>query len=343
MPYSLFHHLLDQERMSYDWEEEQREALIRWHHAPKTELHVHVEGATSPETFWHLAQKNNVPLPARRVQDWTNYFQFRDFFHFIEVYTTASACIQRPEDYTILLRDFFRHQAGQGITYTEAFISCSLSIHKFPASDWLDALAQGLQEGHAETGIDVRLIADMSRELPHTQDTVLDFALKGHQRGVFVGLGLGGLENGFPARLYEDMFREAQKAGLGLTVHAGEAEGPESMWEALELLHAKRLGHGIRVFEDPLLVDALRTRNIPLEVSPTSNYCTNVVAAQDRHPLHRMVEVGIPVVLNTDDPQMFDTYYLHECALLLKQGMPVTSVDSLIQEAGQYALTLPEV
>jgi adenosine deaminase len=311
----------------------QYEVLEAIHTHPKTELHIHIEGATSPQTFWELAQRNKVELPYKTLEAWQQAFHFKDFQQFIYTYTQATRCIQYPSDYTTLLIRFHEQQAQANIQHTEAFISASLSVQKFPQQDWLDAIEEGLHEGHKKTGVVVRLIPDLSRELPATQEEVLAFVLKGATQGVFIGLGLGGLETGFPASLFEDLFKEARRAGLYITAHAGEAEGPESMWQALELLGAERLGHGIRVFEDPHLVETLIKRNIPLEVSPTSNYCTGVVAKGIQHPIHRMVEEGLRVVLNTDDPSMFATSLLNESALLMSQGMAGETVLQLVTMA----------
>jgi adenosine deaminase len=318
---------------------QQRDALEAIHALEKTELHIHVEGATSAKTFWELAERNQVELPYKTYDAWEASFNFQDFQHFIHTYTHATRCIQHPSDYTTLLVRFHEQQAKANIRYTEAFISSSLSIHKFPQQDWLDAIEEGLSEGKKSTGITVKLIPDLSRELPATQEEVLEFVIKGAKQGVFIGLGLGGLETGFPASLFEGMFKEAAQAGLRITAHAGEADGPESMWQALELLGAERLGHGIRVFEDPLLVETLRKRNIPLEVSPISNYRTGVIKKGTQHPIHRMVEEGLSVVLNTDDPSMFETSLLNESGFLMSQGMKAETVLYLLKQAHTFSFT----
>jgi adenosine deaminase len=323
--------LIKQLTERYSLSDKHRDVLFQVQEFPKTELHVHVEGATPPATFWHMAQKNQQDLGFKSPQDWEAFFNFQHFNHFIQVYVKATDCIQTPVDYTALVNSFFEEQARRNIIYTEAFISCSLSIGKFDASHWLDCLEQGLIEGHTSTGVAVKLIADVSRERPETQEAVLAMAIEGHKRGIFVGLGLGGLEKEFPARQFENLYTEARRNGLRLTVHAGEAAGPESLWEALELLGAERIGHGIRCLEDPMLVEHLRKAQIPLDVSPISNYCTGVVEKKVRHPIHQLIEEGLFVTLNTDDPSMFQTSYLHETALLLHQGMEADTLFNLLE------------
>jgi len=333
--------LIDSLGKDYTLKKDQLSALSDIHAFQKSEIHVHLEGATPPEMFWELAQKNKVNLPVRHQEAWLDYFNFKSFDHFIHVYTTATHCLQKPEDYTQLLIAFCEEQSMANITYSEAFISCSLGIDKFPINDWLDALDEGLSVGQKRSGVTVKLIADISRELPDKQDRVLEFALAGKKRDTFIGLGLGGLENGFPPSLFRDNFTEARKAGLKVTAHAGEAAGPDSIWEALELLGAKRIGHGIRCFDDPMLVEHLVKAQVPIEVNPVSNYRTGVLGPKDIHPIHRMVEAGLRVTLNTDDPKMFNTHILEECALLMSQGMATETVLGLIQQTkNAHLLTL---
>ncbi|MFM7388997.1 MAG: adenosine deaminase [Vampirovibrionales bacterium] len=302
------------------------EALLQ---RPKAEVHVHIEGATPPAVFWQMAQKNNVSLPANTLQEWEQFYHFKDFNHFIEVYTLASTCIQRPEDYQALVLGFMASQAEQGIVHSDAFLSSSLSLGKFCQSEWIACLKEALVLGQQRYGVTVNLIPDISRELPHTQEAVLAFVLEGQRAGVFTGLGLGGIEAEFPPRLFMETFAEARRHGLHVVAHAGEAAGPESVWQALELLHAERIGHGVRCLEDPVLVDYLRDHQIPIEVSPTSNYCTGVVPKGQPHPIHAMVQAGLCITLNSDDPPMFGTTLAGEYALLYQQGMSLSALEQL--------------
>ena len=287
---------------------------------PKAEIHVHIEGATSPDTFYRIAQRNQVKLPAQTLEEWRTFFAFQNFPHFIRVYQTAVGCLQDPDDYALLIENFYQRQAEQNILYTEAFLSASFLTQKFGDEAILDAIARGVAAGETKYGVRVRLIPDIAREDPASQTRVLQLALKGRERGLFVGLGIGGMEAGYPPQLFAATFSQARRQGLRVVAHAGEAAGPDSIWGAINSLHAERIGHGIRCLEDPGLVGYLRRTQLPLEVSPRSNYRLGVVAAAAPHPLRRMVDSGLFCTVNSDDPAMFATSLTAEYALLASQG-----------------------
>jgi adenosine deaminase len=287
---------------------------------PKVEIHVHLEGATDAETVYQMAQRNQVALPAASLADWKTFYAFTDFNHFIDVYTAASRCMRSPDDFALMAERFLAHQARQNIRYSEAFLSVSHQLDKLPDGELLDALAAGTAVGEAKSGSRVRWIADVARHLPHTQHRVLDFALRGRERGLVIGLGLGGKEVGHPPEDFADTFAEARRQGLRVVAHAGETAGPASVRGAIEALAAERIGHGIRCLEDPSLVEELRARQTPLEVCPQSNYCLGIVRRGEPHPIRRMLNAGLYCTLNSDDPPMFATDLTREYELLAEQG-----------------------
>ena len=297
------------------------EALTRRLDAmPKVELHVHLEGATSAETVYAMAQRNGVALPAASLEEWRQFYRFRDFDHFVEVYVLATRAMRTPEDWSAMVEDFLRRQAAQNVRYSEAFLSASLQLGRIPDDEWLAALAAGAAAGEAKYGSRVRFIPDISRELPETRHRVLEFVLKARSGGLVIGMGLGGPEVGFPPEGYADVYAEARRQGARVVAHAGETGGPESVRGALDALGAERIGHGVRCLDDPALVEALRARQVPMEVSPTSNYCLSVVAPGDAHPIRRMVDAGLYCTVNSDDPPMFGTDLNREYRLLAAQG-----------------------
>ncbi|MBE9102693.1 adenosine deaminase [Vacuolonema iberomarrocanum] len=290
------------------------------HAMPKAEIHVHLEGATDAETFYQMAQRNHVELPVASLDEWKAFFEFRDFPHFIDVYTTAVKCLQTPEDYALMIEQLYKRQAEQNIRYTEAFLSASFATQKLQDDEILDAIAAACKTGAEKYQCQIHFIPDISREIPDSQHRVLDFVIKGKERGLFLGLGMGGLENGYPAELFAETYAEAQRQGLRVVAHAGEAVGPESIWGAVTALNAERIGHGIRCLADAELVDFLRQHQIPLEVSPNSNYCLGVVAWERPHPIRAMVDAGLYCTVNSDDPAMFATSLTNEYQTLAKQG-----------------------
>jgi len=302
---------------------------------PKFELHVHIEGAADADTYFDIARKNGARLPVKSRQEWRRYFEFRNFPHFIEVYTIAVNCMHKTDDYGMLIDNFFKHQAEQNIVYSEAYLSASFIIERFEDEAVLDAIEAAVIKGQEKYGCVVKLIPDIARMVPETQDRVLEFVLKGKRRDLFIGLGLGGLENGFPPGLFIESFEEARRGGLRTVAHAGEAAGPESIWGAIDELKVERIGHGVRCMEDPALVETLRQRQIPLEVCPVSNYCLGIVKQGEMHPIREMLDAGLYCCINSDDPAMFSTNLINEYEMLASLGFSGPELHQLNQNALQ--------
>jgi adenosine deaminase len=290
---------------------------------PKVELHVHLEGALDADAVWAMARRNGAPLPADTPEAWREFYAFRDFDHFLRVYTAAAGAMRTAADWAFMVEHFLAGQAAQHVLYTEAFLSASFMVagpHALPADALLDALADGAAAGEARHGVRVRFIPDVARHLPDTQRAVLDFATRGHARGLFLGLGLGGPEAGWPPELFRETYAEAGRRGLRLVAHAGETAGADSVRGAVEGLGAERVGHGVRCLEDPAVVAMLRARGTPLEVCPTSNYHLGVAPAGRTHPIRALVDAGLVCTVNSDDPGMFGTTLVDEYRLLAAQG-----------------------
>ncbi len=296
---------------------------------PKVEIHVHLEGAQTPEAIWAMAERNGVSLPARSLEEWKSFYSFRDFAHFIDVFIACSRCMRTAADFAAMTVDFHRTQAAQQVLYTEAFLSASLFVGRIPTQELIAALADACAEGRERYGVEVRFIPDIARNFPDSQRDVLDFTLAGQRDGLFVGLGLGGIEAGYPPSLFTETFARARDAGLHVVAHGGEGAGADHVRDAVLLLGAERIGHGIRALEDAATVELLRSRRIPMEVCPVSNYRTGVVAAGDRHPIFAMLDAGLFCTVNSDDPSMFGTSLVGEYRYLASQGMTQVQLQHL--------------
>ena len=286
---------------------------------PKAELHVHLEGAIRPETLQALAQCNGITLPFQDAQGLEDFYRFRDFDHFIEVYITTTSCLRTASDYTFIAHEFGKECARQNIRYAEVTftIKTNMRLAGLPWQIILEALNAGREQARAEFGVYWQWVFDIVRNnAAEEQEEVTSIALAARPQGV-VALGLGGSEAGFPARLFQASFERARQAGLHRVPHAGEISGPESVWEALNLLHAERIGHGVRSIEDPSLVETLRQRRIPLEVCPSSNIRLKVYSDYAQHPLRRLWDAGLFVTVNSDDPPMFGIDLNHEYETLV--------------------------
>ncbi|MDJ0718294.1 MAG: adenosine deaminase [Prochloraceae cyanobacterium] len=297
-----------------------KELSTRLKEMPKAEIHVHLEGAIDAETIYEIARRNQIELPAKSLAEWKNFYEFRDFNHFAEVYTTSCNCIKTPDDYTSIVERFLKNQSEQNIQYSEAFVSVSFHLNKLGADELLEALAAGVALGEAKYNSRVKFIADISREFPATQTEVLEFAKQGREKGLFIGLGLGGIEIGNPPENFIETYQQAKKQGLRVVAHAGETDGAKSIRSAIESLSIERVGHGIRCLEDPELIEELRCKQIPLEVSPNSNYCLGIVDGDRPHPIRQMIDAGLYCTLNSDDPAMFSTNLNNEYITLASQG-----------------------
>jgi adenosine deaminase len=276
---------------------------------PKVELHVHLEGSIRPETLLALARRNRVALPADTVEGLRAWYTFTDFPHFVQIYVAISSCLRTPDDIELIAREFLAGQAAQNIRYSEAtYTAFTHYAHKsIPFREQLAALNRARSWALDELGVTMGLIIDISRDRPaETGLEVADWAIAAMGDGV-VALGLGGPEVGNPPEKFRAAFERARAAGLPSVPHAGETVGPASVWGALRALDAVRIGHGVRCLEDPALVAELRARQIPLEVCPTSNVCLKVAPSLAEHPLPRLLDEGLYMTINSDDPPMFNT------------------------------------
>jgi adenosine deaminase len=311
---------------------------------PKVELHVHLEGSIRPETFLKLAARHGIGLPGNNVEALREWYRFTDFHHFVTVYKTIACCLRTPEDVELVAREFLENQARQNIVYSEVtytpfiqFKYCGIGIR-----EQLDAITSARKWAERELGVFMRLIIDIPRQIPTDEGLVVaDWAIKGMKDGV-IGFGLAGLEIGHPAEKHKQAFDRARAAGLRSVPHAGELTGPESIWKALRILGAERIGHGVTCLQDLELVSELRDRQVPLEVCPTSNVCLNVAASFREHPLPELLDKGLFVTLNSDDPPLFNTSLTDEYLLSAKTfGLGYTELEKLRLSA-LHASFLPD-
>ena len=282
---------------------------------PKVELHVHLVGSAPVETVLMLARRHpdrGVPTSEAGLRE---FYSFRDFPHFIDVYTAVSGLITAPEDIADLVRGVARNLARQNVRYAEfQFGPYAFQRQGMPDAVITEALDAGARDALAEHGTRVAWIIEFPGQRADVHaEAALRLALKNPPEGL-VGFGIGGIEAGRAPHkdLIRDVFGAAHAAGLRCNPHAGETTGPETVWEAVSHLHAERIGHGIRSLDDPALVAYLAERQLPVDVSPTSNVCTRCVPSIAGHPLRRMTESGMFVTLNSDDPPMFGTSLSNE-------------------------------
>jgi len=275
---------------------------------PKVELHVHLEGSIRPKTLLTLAERNNAKLPAESLEKMREWYQFSDFAHFIEIYFAICNCIRTPDDFELIASEFLKHQAEQNIKYSEVIFTPYTHREHVTFDEQLAAINRARKKAEAEYGVQIGLVPDLSRQMRPVEESfqVINWAIENMENGI-IALGLGGPEIDNPPEIFSETFRRARIAGLPSLPHAGETEGPQSIWGAINALSAVRIGHGVRCLEDVELVAYLREKQIPLDVSPTSNVCLGIAPTLEEHPLPQLLDDGLFVTINSDDPPMFVT------------------------------------
>ena len=314
--------------------------------APKAELHVHLEGSIAPATLLMLAKRHRVDLPADTEEGLRNWYRFKDFHHFIEVYVGITKCLRTVEDFELIVYEFGADMARQNILYAEVTFSPSthLWINGVDQDVWFTGLTEGRRRVKASFGCEINWIFDLVRnDYPELArfDYTTGVAIEGRNDGV-VALGLGGLEEGYPPAPFAPWFDRARAAALHSAPHAGEHAGPESIWSAIEDLGAERIGHGVRAIEDPKLVDYLAEHRILLEISPTSNISLGLYPDAASHPLKSLHEAGVTLTVNSDDPPLFNTTLTDEACLLVDPwGFSRETIDEILLNGVRFSF-LPE-
>ncbi len=290
----------------------------------KAELHVHLEGSIEAETL--LA----IDPSLARGEIAANY-QCSTFDEFLQGYIWVNRKIAKPEHYALATRHLLDRLAAQDVTYVEITLSAGVVLWK---EQDLAAIYQAIWRESQRSPVRTFWILDAVRQFgAEAAMRVAKFAVDRHDDGV-VAFGIGGDEAHGPAEWFRDVFAFARDGGLHLVCHAGETVGPESIWAALAI-GAERIGHGTTATRDPALLAKLRELNVPLEVCITSNVCTGVVASLEQHPVRRIYDAGVPIILNTDDPAFFHTTLAREYEIAERLfGLPA---GRLAAESFRYA------
>ncbi|QDU04741.1 Adenine deaminase [Gimesia chilikensis] len=298
---------------------------------PKAELHLHIEGTLEPELAFQLADRNQVSLPFASVDEMRAAYDFQDLQSFLDLYYASISVVCTEEDFHDLTLAYLKKAASQNVRHTEIFFDPqSHTARDIPMETVLNGITSALKQGESELGISSRLILCFLRHLSaesawETLQQALPF------REQFIGVGLDSSEVGHPPSKFVRVFEEARKNGLHIVCHAGEEGPPEYITEALDLLHAERIDHGVRCMEDPALVERLAAEQIPLTVCPLSNVRLCVYPEMSQHPLKQMLEAGLRVTVNSDDPPYFGGY-VNENFTAVQQALDL-SRQELIQLA----------
>ena len=273
----------------------------------KAELHCHLEGSIKPALAMKLAERNGLALPDGLMRSDGTY-EWQDFLGFLAAYDRVCTALRTPRDFSDVIYSYLAGVAAQGAVYVEMFCSPERPLMlKMPYTAWLGALVDGIDRAEREFGIEGRIIAICIRHLGPDRALALAKTVVADPHPYIVGFGMGGDEAKFTPADFAPAYRLMHDKGYGCTVHAGEVMGPESVWASLNDLPVTRIGHGVRSSEDPKLLDELARRGTVLEVCPGSNIALGIYPDRAAHPLHRLIEAGVRVTLNSDDPPFFHT------------------------------------
>ena len=295
-----------------------REQLER---LPKTDLHVHLDGSLRPETILDLAGRDAVELPFETVEDVRRFFfedlPERDLVAYLERFDVTTAVMQTEDALERIAFELVEDAARENVWYMEVRYAPILSTKRgLSPRQVVDAIERGLRRGqrtHPRTRAH-QIICGLRHFEPERAVRMAALAVEYKDRGV-LAFDLAGAEKDNPAKRFREAFYLVRHANLNVTVHAGEAYGPESIHQALHWAGAHRIGHGVRLREDPDLMDYVCDHRIPLEMCPTSNVQTGAVPSIDRHPLREYFERGLRVTVNTDNRLMSNTTVTDELAL----------------------------
>ncbi|PZX15252.1 adenosine deaminase [Palleronia aestuarii] len=273
---------------------------------PKIELHLHLEGAAPPAFIRGLAQEKGVDLS--RIFDERGRYSYKGFREFLRVYEAAAGILRTPEDFARLTRVVLSESAAHGVIYTEMFLSPDFCGGRDVAAwrEYLHAIREAAAAADREEGIAMRGIVTCIRHFGPEKARQAALCAAETAGDFVTGFGIAGDERMGALRDFAWSFDLAREAGLRLTAHAGEWEGPSSVRDAVALGVA-RIGHGVRAIEDPALVDRLAEDGITLEVCPGSNVALGIYGSFREHPVERLRAAGVPVTISTDDPPFFHT------------------------------------
>jgi len=307
---------------------------------PKIDLHRHMEGSLRLETLAEVARENGVDLPSYEIEQLRPYVQFTDdvpdFYNFLSKMELLRRFYSAGDAVERIAYEAVADAAQDNIQYLE--LRASPAGKRISPEEVMHSVVLAVERATRDFPIQVRLLVTIVREFGvKVAEEVLELALAYKDRGV-VGLDLAGHEETHPGTPFAGLFRRARMDGLNVTIHAGEVGGASNVSEAVKLLGAQRIGHGVRAIEDHRVVQLLREHNISLEICPSSNIQTGVTHAFSQHPLRDLFHLNLPVTINTDDPSVSDTTLTDEYLVAVHgMGFSVAEIQQTILNAARAA------
>ena len=274
---------------------------------PKVELHLHTLGSLQPSTLLSIIREEGINTPYRTVEDVVQRFQYSDFENFISIYWEIVGYITDEKHFEHITFDMLKKCSECNTRYVEASFSPRDHLHHdLEFSRIVDAINKGIDRARDAFGIETNIRIDLVRSSTHDEAMeILDLIEKNPTN--IVSIDIGGNETKFPPKPFAQAYERAREMGLHLVAHAGEAAGPQSIWDVIEFLKVERIGHGVTAREDEKLIAFLKEKQIGIEMSPISNLRTGVVRSIQDHPIREFYDKGLLVTINSDDPSLFHT------------------------------------
>lgn len=310
---------------------------------PKFELHRHLEGSIRVSTLIDICRDHKITLPSYDLAVMTDFISLKkpseNLAGFLQPFRILKLAFVDRESIARITYEAVEDAANDNIRYVELRFSPEFMTfyYKLNIKDVMDGIVEGNDLAQKRYPITSKLIVSISRDLnPATMKMpwplpveLAGLAVDYSDRGV-VGLDLAGVENGYPPELFIESFRIAKNYGLGITVHAGEDDGPQSVKSAIRCLGAKRIGHGVRIIQDPEVVKLAADNGVVLEVCPTSNVLTHAVSSLEEHPIRQLYDAGVKVTVNTDDPVVCNVTLTDEIALIMNEfGFTLSEIEKM--------------
>ena len=298
---------------------------------PKAELHVHLEGALEPELLLSIAQRNNVVLPYKSIDELKKAYAFKNLQNFLDLFYQATLVLQTERDFYDLTMAYLTKARSQGVLYAEIFFETQTYAQRgIAASVLIAGITQAFDDAYKTLGISAKLILCFLREREEREAIAALEQILPYKENI-VAVGLASAERDNPPEKFKHVFALVRKHGFFVTIHAGE-EGPaEYVCQALDVLHADRIDHGIHALDDTTLVGELASRQVPLTLCPFSNFRLGVVKNMQNYPLKKMMDAGLLVSINSDDPAYFGGY-IADNYLAMMQALKL-SRENIIQLA----------
>lgn len=309
---------------------------------PKAELHLHIEGTLEPELLFALAARNGVKLPYASPAAVREAYDFSNLQDFLDIYYAGAGVLLKERDFKELGAAYLVRAAADGVRHAEVFFDPQTHTARgVPLGAMVEGLTAALREDGARLGVTSRLILCFLRHLSAEEAmATLEAALP--YRSVIAAVGLDSSEQGHPPSKFKAVFDRARAEGFWTVAHAGEEGPPSYVREALDLLKVRRVDHGVRCLEDPALVERLRTERVPLTVCPLSNVRLRVFPTIEDHNMRRLIDAGLLVTVNSDDPAYFGGYVAENYRALAKGlGLPPAALAQLAKNSFE-ASDLPE-